>query len=71
MKEQLAALLLVPCLGVDCVWSTERDVSAPPVSPAKVTLTWLGTAGWEVSDGNIIILVDPYLSRIRGPRRPG
>lgn len=36
-----------------------------------VTLTYLGTAGWEISDGATVILIDPYLSRINGPRPPG
>lgn len=71
MNKQLAALLLVVCLGVGSAWCTETGASAPPVSRAKVTLTWLGNAGWEMSDGNTIILVDPYLSRIRGPAPPG
>src|SRR5579864_3941859 len=71
MNKQMAALLLVVCLGVGSASSTDRPASAPPVSPARVTLTWLGNAGWEVSDGTTIILVDPYLSRIRGPAPPG
>ena len=29
-------------------------------------VTYLGTAGWEIADGNTVILVDPYLSRIPG-----
>ena len=37
----------------------------------QVILTWFGTAGWEISDGTTIILIDPYLSRINGPRPPG
>ena len=36
-----------------------------------MTLTWLGNAGWQVSDANTVILVDPYLSRIRAPAPPG
>jgi L-ascorbate metabolism protein UlaG (beta-lactamase superfamily) len=37
----------------------------------QVVLTYLGTAGWEISDGTTVILVDPYLSRINGPAPPG
>ena len=37
----------------------------------QVTLRWFGTAGWEISDGSTIILIDPYLSRVNGPRSPG
>jgi L-ascorbate metabolism protein UlaG (beta-lactamase superfamily) len=30
---------------------------------ATVQLTYLGTAGWQISDGTAIILVDPYFTR--------
>jgi L-ascorbate metabolism protein UlaG (beta-lactamase superfamily) len=33
--------------------------------PAVVRLKYLGTAGWEITDGRTVILVDPYLSRLR------
>jgi L-ascorbate metabolism protein UlaG (beta-lactamase superfamily) len=32
---------------------------------AAVRLTYLGTAGWEITDGRTVVLVDPYLSRLR------
>ena len=32
---------------------------------AVVHLTHLGSAGWEISDGDRVILLDPYLSRLR------
>jgi L-ascorbate metabolism protein UlaG (beta-lactamase superfamily) len=71
MNKQVVAWLLVACLGVGSTWSTERDSSGPSAPPANVTLTWLGNAGWQVSDANTVILVDPYLSRIRAPAPPG
>jgi L-ascorbate metabolism protein UlaG (beta-lactamase superfamily) len=37
----------------------------------QVFLKYLGTAGWEITDGTTVILVDPYLSRINGPAPPG
>jgi len=45
----------------------------PPGSEkdGTVTLRWLGTAGWEISDGTTVILIDPYVSRIFGPQPPG
>jgi L-ascorbate metabolism protein UlaG (beta-lactamase superfamily) len=39
--------------------------------PNQVILKYLGTAGWEISDGTTTILIDPYLSRINGPAPPG
>jgi L-ascorbate metabolism protein UlaG (beta-lactamase superfamily) len=32
---------------------------------SQIKLTYLGTAGWEITDGKTIILIDPYLSRLR------
>jgi len=37
----------------------------------QVVLKYLGTAGWEITDGTTAILIDPYLSRINGPAPPG
>lgn len=39
--------------------------------PNQIILKYLGTAGWEITDGITTILVDPYLSRINGPAPPG
>jgi L-ascorbate metabolism protein UlaG (beta-lactamase superfamily) len=47
----------------------QRESSAAKINP--VTLKYLGTAGWEISDGSTIILIDPHLSRINGPAPPG
>jgi L-ascorbate metabolism protein UlaG (beta-lactamase superfamily) len=38
---------------------------------SQIILKYLGAAGWEITDGTITILVDPYLSRINGPAPPG
>jgi L-ascorbate metabolism protein UlaG (beta-lactamase superfamily) len=31
-----------------------------PAASASVQLKYLGTAGWEVSDGTTVVLIDPY-----------
>src|SRR6266478_7358888 len=36
----------------------------------QVSLEYLGAAGWRISDGTTVILIDPYLSRILGPPPP-
>jgi L-ascorbate metabolism protein UlaG (beta-lactamase superfamily) len=38
---------------------------------SQIILKYLGAAGWEITDGTMTILVDPYLSRINGPAPPG
>jgi L-ascorbate metabolism protein UlaG (beta-lactamase superfamily) len=37
----------------------------PPAEPSRgpVTLTFLGVAGWSISDGTRTLLIDPYFSR--------
>jgi L-ascorbate metabolism protein UlaG (beta-lactamase superfamily) len=32
---------------------------------ASVKLTYLGTAGWEITDGKLVVLLDPYYTRLR------
>ncbi len=32
---------------------------------APLQLRYLGAAGWEISDGNIVVLIDPYISRLK------
>jgi L-ascorbate metabolism protein UlaG (beta-lactamase superfamily) len=36
-----------------------------PAASASVQLKYLGTAGWEISDGTTVVLIDPYLSRLK------
>jgi L-ascorbate metabolism protein UlaG (beta-lactamase superfamily) len=32
---------------------------------APINLKYFGTAGWEITDGTITVLVDPYISRVK------
>jgi hypothetical protein len=68
MNKRIAALVLVSTLCVGNAGAAETGEAAPP---SGVTLTWLGNAGWQVSNANTVILVDPYLSRLRAPAPPG
>src|SRR6266436_9965016 len=66
-KLTLASLALAA--SVTCALAGQK----PPSNEkgGQVTLLWLGTAGWEISDGTTVILIDPYVSRIFGPQPPG
>ncbi len=46
---------------------------APSATAQKdpIQLKYLGTAGWEISDGTITVLVDPYISRFKLGTGPG
>ena len=39
--------------------------AAHVLAQSRITLFYMGTAGWEISDGKTVILVDPYLSRLK------
>jgi len=54
---------------VVCAFAGQKPTSSE--KGGQVVLLWLGTAGWEISDGTTVILIDPYVSRIFGPQPPG
>jgi hypothetical protein len=66
-KSALASIALAALAISAVAWQN------PPSEEksGQVTLRWLGTAGWKISDGATIILIDPYVSRIFGPQPPG
>ncbi len=35
----------------------------PPLAPGELRLTYLGNAGWEITDGRRVVLVDPFLTQ--------
>ena len=37
----------------------------PVAGQASISLSYLGTAGWEITDGKTVILIDPYISRLK------
>lgn len=48
-----------------------RTATAPPtLKPGEIRLTYLGNAGWEITDGRRVVLVDPFLTQFRR-WRPG
>ena len=65
-------LLLAATAGMNA----ESQVPAPASAPLKsgeILLTYLGNAGWEITDGRKIVLVDPFLTqfaRWRDPAHP-
>src|SRR5258708_10951568 len=58
-------------LATTLIFAVAGQNAARREKSGQVTLRWLGTAGWEISDGTTVILIDPYVSRIFGPQPPG
>ena len=55
--------------------SARSEAQTPSASPAalkagEIRLTYLGNAGWEITDGHRVVLVDPFLTQFRR-WRPG
>lgn len=63
--------LLVAAVPWMALWAQTGDRASTNQTAGRVTLMYLGAAGWQITDGATVILVDPYLSRILGPRPPG
>jgi L-ascorbate metabolism protein UlaG (beta-lactamase superfamily) len=40
-------------------------IEAAPRAAPQVAMKYLGSAGWEISDGKTVVLIDPHLSRLR------
>jgi len=66
MKQSILLCVIIVCLlsGCNQQGETKTTINAAPDS-TQIRLTYLGTAGWEITDGKTVILIDPYLSRIR------
>jgi L-ascorbate metabolism protein UlaG (beta-lactamase superfamily) len=61
----LVSLALVQSGEAQDKKSLKRSATIPAAASSRVQLTYLGTAGWEVTNGEVVVLVDPYLSRLR------
>jgi L-ascorbate metabolism protein UlaG (beta-lactamase superfamily) len=57
--------LFVTAATLICAVASRHPPSTEKAS--QVSLTYMGTAAWEISDGATVILIDPYLSRILVP----
>ncbi len=58
---RLALFILAAALA--CATAPAVAPRAPPARRGEVQLTYLGVAGWMISDGRATVLLDPYFSR--------
>ncbi len=73
--ESRLTLRLVLALAFSALGRASAVAQATPETPAglkagEIRLTYLGNAGWEITDGRRVILVDPFLTQFRR-WRPG
>lgn len=60
-----ATVALAPLQAAASPGKPMNDRGQVSTSRPEVTLTYLGTAGWQITDGQTVIVIDPYLSRLR------
>ena len=62
MKRLWTLLMIVGCTRAPA--PAAPTAAAAAIAPARtLQLTYLGVAGWQLSDGEHVLLVDPYFSR--------
>ena len=54
--------ILATCCGIICLLFFAMNANG---QEQALNLKYLGTAGWEMTDGNVTILIDPYISRLK------
>jgi L-ascorbate metabolism protein UlaG (beta-lactamase superfamily) len=65
---KLAVLLFACAAFAACACAGQEPAAA--AKAGLVTLEYMGAAGWRITDGTTVLLIDPYISRILGPPPP-
>ncbi len=61
----MASLPRGQAVEIELVVEVEPETATRPApGDEPLQLTYFGTAGWRISDGEVVVLVDPYLSRL-------
>jgi L-ascorbate metabolism protein UlaG (beta-lactamase superfamily)/enamine deaminase RidA (YjgF/YER057c/UK114 family) len=61
----MASLPRGQAVEIELVVEVEPGMDPPPAPGEEpLELTYFGTAGWRISDGEVVVLIDPYLSRL-------
>lgn len=58
----LVAMVVTPTAQAQ---PTRATIAAAPLSIGEIRLTYLGNAGWEITDGRTVVLVDPFLTQFQ------
>ena len=58
-------ITLIVSIVFPCVQAAESESGSASPQTQRLTLKWLGTAGWEIQYAQTKILIDPFLTRKR------
>ncbi len=66
-------LAIVFIAGVAGAQTPSSPNTAPAPGRTEIRLTYLGNAGWEITDGKTYVLTDPFITEFRNNReaKPG
>jgi L-ascorbate metabolism protein UlaG (beta-lactamase superfamily) len=67
--KNIFTIVLLFCLGLQAPTTSSVQSGAADSNDKRLTLKWLGNAGWEIQFGETIILIDPFITR--GEASPG
>lgn len=59
----MALGLMLACAAVAQADAQATKTATAALKPGEIRLTYLGNAGWEITDGRKIVLVDPFLTQ--------
>lgn len=67
--RSLLHFLLSPTLLGALLFTTLSASASEPEPRRPVQITYLGNAGWQIEDGNKVILVDPFITEFRKEKK--
>jgi len=70
LTRHIVPLVLAACATLVLAQTPSPSKGANAREQTEVQLTYLGNAGWQITDGKTIVLVDPYLTQFRHPPAP-
>jgi len=62
-RHLTVSLVLLLLSGIDASANAQVIPPATALKAGEIRLTYLGNAGWEITDGRTVVLVDPFLTQ--------
>jgi hypothetical protein len=70
LTRYIVPFVLGACSTVVLAQTPSPSKMANARERTEVQLTYLGNAGWQITDGKTLLIVDPYITQFRHPPGP-
>jgi L-ascorbate metabolism protein UlaG (beta-lactamase superfamily) len=70
LTRYIVHFVLAACPTVALAQTPSPSKIANAREQTEVQLTYLGNAGWQITDGKTLLIVDPYITQFRHPPDP-